>query len=111
MVGKPFRKPFYTNFWFTACVVALTTLNLLLLFNPFTWEWIYPNANGDTADEPITMIISRVIHDNNFQYMLFIIVLINTVLTMVWERVVVRFVSLKWKEEKRQKKLLLEKRN
>jgi cation-transporting ATPase 13A2 len=106
MVGKPFRKPFYTNFWFTFCVIFLTILNLILLFNPFNWQFLYPNADKDKADEPITMILSRKIKEFNFQYVIFVIVLINTILTMVWERVVVRYTSQWWKEHKKAKKAL-----
>jgi len=106
MVGKPFRKPFYTNFWFTFCLVFLTIMNLILLFNPFNWQWLYPNINGDRAEDPITMILSRKIKEFDFQYVLFVLIVINTICTMVWERVIVKHVSLKWKEYKKQRKAL-----
>jgi len=109
MVGKPFRKPFYTNFWFTFCLVLLTVLNLLLLFNPFNWEWLYPAANGDRNDDPITMILSRKIKEFNFQYVLFILILINVIMTMVWERVFVSYIAKKWKAHKKEKKALANK--
>jgi len=105
MVGKPFRKPFYTNFWFTFCLILLTITNLLLLFNPFNWEWLYPSQYNDQHD-PVTMILSRKIKEFDFQYVLFVIIVINTILTMVWERVIVQVVSKKWKAHKKEKKAL-----
>jgi len=106
MVGKPFRKPFYTNFWFTFCLIFLTITNLILLFNPFNWQWLYPAANGNPADDPITMILSPKIKEFNFEYVLFVIIVINTILTMLWERVVVQYTSKKWKEYKKEKKAM-----
>jgi cation-transporting ATPase 13A3/4/5 len=107
MVGKPFRKPFYTNFWFTFCVIFLTILNLILLFNPMNWEFLYANENDPTkTHEPITMIIARQIKELNFQYVIFVIVLINTCLTMIWERIVVTYTANWWKQHKKAKKAL-----
>ena len=104
MVGKPFRKPFYTNFWFTFCLIALTICNLLLLFDPFDWQWLYPSADGIKENDPITMILTRKIKEFGFQYVLFVLIVINIILTLVWERVVVKYSSLKWKEYKNAKK-------
>jgi len=105
MVGKPFRKPLYTNFWFTFCVIFLTILNLIMLFNPFNWQLFYQYEGPNTGHEPISMILSRQIKEFNFQYTLFVIIILNTILTMVWERVVVVYMSGVWKDYKRQKKL------
>jgi cation-transporting ATPase 13A3/4/5 len=105
MVGKPFRKPFYTNFWFTFCLILLTITNLLLLFNPFNWDWLYPSAEGKKHD-PVTMILSRKIKEFDFQYVLFVVIIINTIATMVWERVIVQVVSKKWKAYKKERKAL-----
>jgi len=105
MVGKPFRKPFYTNFWFTFCLILLTITNLLLLFNPFDWEWLYPSKYNDKHD-PITMILSRKVKEFNFEYVLFVIIIINTICTMVWERVIVQVISRKWKAHKKDRKAL-----
>jgi len=104
MVGKPFRKPLYTNFWFTFCVIFLTILNLLMLFNPFDWQIFYENKDPNATSQPITMILTRKINDLGFQYTLFVIILINTIFTMIWERVVVVYVSKYWKDYKRTKK-------
>jgi len=106
MVGKPFRKPFYTNFWYTIVIICLTILNLLMLFNPFNWQAFYPNANGDQNDEPISMILTRKIKEFNFQYTLFVIIVINCIFTCVWERIIVVYSSKWWKDHKRAKKAL-----
>ena len=79
-------------------------MNLLLLFDPFNWQWLYPSADGNTENDPITMILSRTIKKFNFQYVLFVLIIINIILTLVWERVVVKYSSLKWKEHKKAKK-------
>jgi len=105
MVGKPFRKPLYTNFWFTFCVIFLTILNLIMLFNPFNWQLFYPNEDPNATHQPISMILTRQIKQFDFQYTLFVIILINTIVTMLWERVVVVYMAGWWKDYKRQKKL------
>jgi len=105
MVGKPFRMPLYTNFWFTFCVVMLTILNLFMLFNPFNWQFMYPNLNPQDTHQPIAMILSRKIKEFSFQYTLFVIVIINTIFTMIWERIVVVYSSRLWKDYKKTKKL------
>jgi len=105
MVGKPFRQPLYTNFWFTFCVIFLTILNLVMLFNPFNWQMFYPSTDPNATHQPITMILSRKIKEFSFQYTLFVVILLNTIVTMLWERVVVVYASKMWKDYKKTKKL------
>jgi len=67
MVGKPFRQPFYDNFWYTIVIICLTLLNILMLFNPYNWQVLYPNLHDPSGTgEPISMILTRKIKEFNF---------------------------------------------
>jgi len=76
-----------------------------MLFNPFNWQLFYPNEDPNATHQPISMILTRQIKQFDFQYTLFVIILINTIVTMLWERVVVVYMAGWWKDYKRQKKL------
>jgi len=52
------------------------------------------------------MILTRQIKEYDFQYTLFVIIIINTIFTMVWERVVVVYTTRWWKDHKKAKKAL-----
>lgn len=90
LVGKPFRKSFYTNFYFTGILFLEYLACLCVTFNPFDWQFFY-NQNTFAALFPIEM---------SWRTEIFIIAVINSVCTLVWERVVVKYASLKWKEHR-----------
>jgi len=52
------------------------------------------------------MILTRKIKEFDFQYTLFIIIIVNTIFSMLWERIVVVYCSRWWKNNKREKKQL-----
>jgi len=78
-----------------------------MLFNPFNWQILYPNLDPTDTHQPISMVLSRKIKEFNFQYTLFVIICVNTIVTMLWERVVVVWCAKMWKDYKRTKKLSL----
>jgi hypothetical protein len=76
-----------------------------MLFNPFNWQLFYASTDPNATSQPITMILSRQLKELHFQYTLFVIILINTIVTMLWERVVVVYSAKWWKDYKKTKKL------
>lgn len=94
MVGKPFRKPFYTNLWFTISFIVLLIINLLVTFNPFKWKIIYNPYYGGEWPFP---------NNSGWINKLFILVIINSICTLIWERVFVAYFSRKWKHHRDQK--------
>ncbi len=96
MVGKPFREPFYTNFWFTGFFIILIVLNVFATFNPFNWQFVYDQDQW--AGEWYLPLPYRI--------RLMILIAINSLVTIIWERVVVKFVSVSWKERRDEKKRL-----
>jgi len=93
IVGKPFRKPFYTNIWFTISIVGLFIVNLLLTYNPFNWA-IYDPELGIEVAVPTDWIRK-----------LTFLIIVNTIATMTCERFLVKYATTKWKEYKAQKAL------
>jgi cation-transporting ATPase 13A3/4/5 len=89
MVGKPFRKPFYTNWLFTMFLIVLTFFNLMLCLNPFGatfWE--------DTGE---SRVVSSQIYESGFSTTIIVIAIINSVITLFWEWVAVNYISLWYK--------------
>mmetsp|Transcript_6387 Transcript_6387/g.5767 ORF Transcript_6387/g.5767 Transcript_6387/m.5767 type:complete len:119 (+) Transcript_6387:1576-1932(+) len=102
MVGKPFRTPFWTNCWFTISFLLLLTLNLLVTFNPFNWRIVWDPFWGGEWPFP---------HGSNWHRKIFLIVVINSICTLLWERLVVTWVSVRWKayrDKKEQAKIVEE---
>jgi len=96
LVGKPFRKSFYTNFFFTGSLILLVLLNLLITYNPFNWGFIYaPHNNQDDGSFTINATLN---FPTFYENTIVVIALINAAFTIFWERVVVKQVSLKWKQ-------------
>jgi len=102
MVGKPFRESFYKNFYFTLSVVILFALNVLMTFNPFNWQFIYHQGEND----PYIIYRSEVPLTKEWQNTIFVLSMINSVATLLWERIVVRTVSVRWKEYRDRKEKL-----
>jgi len=88
-VGKPFRKSFYTNKYFTAALIANYIINLLVTFNPFNWQVLY----GATLDAEFPLEMS-------WRKTILAIAIVNGLVTIFWERIIVKQVSLRWKEHR-----------
>ena len=96
IVGKPFRKPFYTNKWFTGSLVFLMVVNLILTYNPFNWRALYDKSYGIAADIPM-----------EWRNYLMSLIIVNSVVTIVWEKFIVQYISQKWNEYKEKKEIAL----
>ena len=81
MVGKPFKKPFYTNLWFTCSLIIAISLNLLTIYNPFEWSYIYEQDTWVGAGEVEMPLV--------WKNKLMLLVLANSVATIIWEEMVV----------------------
>ena len=96
MVGKPFKKPFYSNIWFTSSWIALMIANFLLLFNPFEWEFLFDQEQW-AAEYPFPQ--------SSWRSVIMLIILLNSVVTVIWELVVVGFVYNLWRTRREKKKV------
>jgi len=86
IVGKPFRQPFYTNFWFTLSLIVLLISNILVNFNPFKWRFIDTEVTDNLVEfEP------------SWRNALFFISLFNCFVTAIWELLVVKYIATSWK--------------
>lgn len=88
LVGRPFRKSFYTNTWFTTYFAIYMVFNIMMTFNPFDWTFMYNQVNW-AAEIPIPKF---------WQWYIFILAMINSAVTVFWERVVVKYVAIRSKE-------------
>ena len=92
MIGPPFRLSFYTNYWFTGFSMFYFLFNVVMTYNPFDWDYVKNETfNATTSAE------------KNWIHFLFILVLINGALTLVWERVVVEYVAVRIQAIKKKK--------
>jgi len=98
MVGKPFREPFYKNFWFTGFFIILMVLNVFVTFNPFNWQFVY-NQEIWAGQWYLPL---------PFRIKLFILIIVNAMVTIFWERVIVKIVSVSWKERREERRKLIE---
>ena len=94
MVGRPFRKPFYTNAWFTIGFVLLMCANIITTLNPFNFEFMY-DWNGETR------------LPNYWRNQILLFAAINGAITLFWERVIVKTVSIGWKNHRDKKERYL----
>lgn len=92
MVGRPFKKPFYTNLWFTCIWCAQILINFVMLYNPFDFGFI-TDINWEAEVE------TRASWKNE----ILIIVVLNCTCTLIWERLIVKHVSILWKNYRDEK--------
>ena len=98
IVGRPFRKPFYTNIWFTLSFIVLMLLNLIVTFDPFHFQFFYSeDFSAESSDVP-----------SHWRLAIFIISVVNSIITVLWEVFVVSYVSTTWKEYRNKKERLRE---
>ena len=62
--------------------------NIMMTFNPFDWTFMYNQVNW-AAEIPIPKF---------WQWYIFILAMINSAVTVFWERVVVKYVAIRSKE-------------
>ena len=93
MVGKPFRKSMWTNIWFTLAAICIFIFNAYLIWNPWNDEWLLDSNTG------LSLIYSG-IYRSGLNKTIFMICMINGILTLIWERVVVSHVSIFWNKYK-----------
>ena len=93
-VGEPFRKPFYTNKWFTGFLLLAMFSNFYITVMPFEW---------------VLELLSMVKIQRRFlQYYLLPLIVANSIATLVWESVFVKFITNKMfhrKQRTRKEKL------
>lgn len=92
-ISKPFRQPLYTNLWFT--------VSLLVLFGLNTYQVV-------SDDSFITHLLD--LKDDvsmNFRLWSLVIIAGNTILTYLYERVVVWYVSI-WARNRVERKVRLD---
>lgn len=82
-ISKPFRQPLYSNLWFTLSLV------ILLAFNT------YINLSDDEFITTLLMVERDV--SMEFRLATLIVVVINTILTYGFERIIVWYVSIWYK--------------
>lgn len=85
-ISKPFRQPIYTNLWFT--------LSLLILF-VFS---IYITIADDNWIHSMFDIMNGINYE--FRLSVLIIAFINGVLTYFYEKIIIWYLSLWWKNRK-----------
>jgi len=95
-VGKPFRKPIWTNWWFTITFTVLFCINLIAVFNPWDWSLFY-DQDFWNLKVPIP---------TEWTNTLVIIIIINSFVTIAWESLGVKYLSQAWKAAKRDHKYL-----
>ena len=100
MVGKPFKKPFYTNFWFTFSIIVVLALNTLTIYNPFDWQYIYDQDSWVGAGE-VPMPVA-------WKNKLMLLILGNSVATIIWEELVVRFTVKAWSNKRARKNRIIQ---
>jgi hypothetical protein len=93
LVGRPFRKSFYYNKWFTIYFVIYNFFNVIMNFNPFGWSII--------TDK--TYSAESIKFENTWRWTVFYIAMANGAVTLVWERVIVKYTTIAWKNYKERK--------
>jgi len=88
LVGRPFRKSFYTNLYFTIYFVLFFFFNIQMTFNVLHWRFIYDQMWW-AAEVPLPY---------EWRTFIFCWAMINSVVTLVWERVVVKYIAIRTRE-------------
>jgi len=84
LVGRPFRQSFYTNKYFTGYFIFYFIFNLQMNFDFLNWQFIYQHPwEAETQLLP------------SWRWTIFTVAMINSCVTIFWERVVVKFIAIK----------------
>jgi cation-transporting ATPase 13A2 len=94
-ISKPFRQPIYTNLWFTLSLVLLFAMNLysVMSSDPFITSLL-------DYEQDVSF---------NFRIQCLLLIVVNSLLTYGYERVVVWYVSL-WEGRRQERKVLQQQR-
>ncbi len=96
-VSKPFRKSIFTNKLFLISVIVKTVFDTYLLFvGPDNWSWTFFKL------QPIPLISNPVKYSYRFRFVFEIV--LNCLLTVVFERFLVRKISEKFEQRMDAKK-------
>jgi len=98
LVGRPFRKPFYTNFWFTLSFICLLCINLLMTFNPLGWNFIFFQGQSDIDNDIAKYRAESPKISADWRMKIFLLALANSFITIFWERIVVKITATQWKQ-------------
>jgi len=90
--GKPFKKPFYMNFWFTISLVVILVSSVLIVLDPFDWRFLYDTDWAMEVEFPM-----------EWRCKLMGIIIGNSVLTVLWEKIGVAAMTKAWKKYKEKK--------
>jgi len=90
-IGKPFRKPFYTNWLFTLCLIYTTASTLILILIPIPKLYDLIGLRDFDGHQ-------------SFRWIILAICVVNGLVTLAWERVVVPYIFHVIKRFKRNNK-------
>jgi len=96
MAGRPFRKPVWNNYAFSCFFVALILVDSYFCWNPWNDEWFNDDANFAAS----TMRI----YQAGLSGKIFIVAVVNSTLTMFYERIVVKYCS-EWYERRKKRRM------
>lgn len=91
-ISKPFRQPLYTNLWFTISLIVLVAFSLFITLCEDDWviSWFGLEAG-------ITEM---------YRLIILVAVTVNAIMSYLFERIVVWYVSQWWKLRKDRKKAI-----
>ena len=84
-ISKPFRQPIYTNLWFSLFLVILLVLSGYVVLSSDTWV-----ISLFVLEDTITM---------KFRLAIVGVIGVNSIVSYIYERVVVWYVSQWWKNK------------
>jgi magnesium-transporting ATPase (P-type) len=85
-ISKPFRQPLYTNLAFTVCLIVLMIFSTYVVLSDDKWV-----LNLYSLMTDVTM---------TFRLYIILVIVINSILTYFFEKIVIWYVSLWWKARK-----------
>mmetsp|Transcript_15938 Transcript_15938/g.21617 ORF Transcript_15938/g.21617 Transcript_15938/m.21617 type:complete len:117 (+) Transcript_15938:3476-3826(+) len=96
-ISKPFRRPIYTNWIFTACIIILFVLNVVFVFLP-----------SDSSINTLFNLLAFKDEDGTdyygYRYWIFLGIILNSSLTYVAEKLIVNVITRKADQRLQSKK-------
>lgn len=92
-ISKPFRQPLYSNLWLTLSITVLVSVNTFLVISDE--EFV---VNLMDFESNVSM---------NFRLTCLVVVVINSIVSYLFERVIVWRISI-WSKKRQDRKILLE---
>lgn len=91
-ISKPFRQPLYTNLYFTLSLIILLAFGTYIVLTDDSWV-----INLFELESTTTM---------TFRLYLLIIVVVNSIVTYLFEKIAVWYISVWWRARKERKVVL-----